>query len=333
MRYSTLAAFFIVCAAPALAEDPPAGYFALINAEDGRKFNEADWRRAVAATDQRIYWRLDTDFYTIDRTLEIAVSAPNDPVFAFLMAANLPTDDEQKYLKVVNTIVADIQDDDLLAGSNILFQSPGCTLLRKPLTGEEFTHTHTLFTMEQSDRRTTCYQEVIGFVLDSPDLFVPPDPPRTTVDQQAQAIQDITPPLVVQNAAFIDTAASDAEGKTIGRRDAVFAPNEPIVLHVNFANAGRYYPGTARATYEIMLDLDIRDVQDQSLQAFPDAIRFTGPAVHRVPIPDDYFDNFITVTFALGDPGTYKLAYRFTDLTRPQSQTAPVEVVMKIKIE
>jgi hypothetical protein len=104
-----------------------------------------------------------------------------------------------------------------------------------------------------------------------------------------------------------------------------------IMLNVVLENVGRDMVGTPLATYEIKLDVELRDAEGTVLADERDVMRFSGSAIHSVPIRVDYFETGVVAGFPLSAPGVYQITYRLTDLNRLES-TAVVEVVKQVTI-
>ena len=91
--------------------------------------------------------------------------------------------------------------------------------------------------------------------------------------------------------------------------------------------------GTPFATYEIGLNIEIRDREGKPVKKIENAHTYQGKATPRFPTDAEYFSNHATAGIRIRDPGNFKVAFIFTDRSRPSKNTAPVETLFDVRIE
>ncbi|SHF00997.1 hypothetical protein SAMN05444273_103425 [Litoreibacter ascidiaceicola] len=318
-------------AVPAAAQDVEA-WFVIINQNDGRIVDEAAWNAAVAQEGLEASTRtvIDTDFYAIDRTIETAKTEGG--TVAFFLATNVPTTDPAKFDQVVKSFLSSSAQQPLLEGLEVLLDQPECRLIRKPLTGREFIYTDTIVTMDSPQLRQDCYAMSMRYMMNNLEQFGPRTPFDQQIDENAAARQDALPPMAIKSQALVDEAARQPGGPPVRRASNVYKTGERISLHANLLNVGRYDPGTSKARYEINMDLVVTRLDEPGEQRVPSAFVYKGQSTHRIPVPDDYFDNFITAGFALPDAGKYRIELVLTDLSRPGVDGAAVTVPYEVEV-
>ncbi|WP_342076548.1 hypothetical protein [Yoonia sp. SS1-5] len=157
----------------------------------------------------------------------------------------------------------------------------------------------------------------------------PSDPTPEGVIYQADM-----PPMTLLTGMFLDLDASARAGIPVAREADSFAPGERIAIYTKFRNVGRLNPGAVAGIMKLVADIQIFD-EDGTLVVDQPAV---GPAEAAVtypyegPIPDAYFDSFKLTLFTLSDPGEYRIVLTFTDQSRPETETQPVEVTFTTRI-
>ncbi|MGL5012133.1 MAG: hypothetical protein ACRC6I_19885 [Paracoccaceae bacterium] len=331
MKHALLAFLAGVAATPAAADPQPiVGYFALVNRGGEKDFDEAMWERVLLTIDQRVFWQAGPDQSVADRTLEMAATATNSPAFATLTVDHIP-------LPVRDGVPIYNEPQEPLETAIARFEAatgqPACTLLQATTASETARPgDYSLITWDRDDIRFACYRSVALIVLADPEKHSAPMPDEIVTDTGAAAKQSAMPPLAVSVAFFLDKKASFVAGASTPRADAVFAPGEQITLMAQLENVGRTAPGTPSAAYDINLAITVADAAGKVIYSNPEAWRFDGVAAHQVPIPEDYFQNGVESHMQFPAPGTYQITYEFRDLTRPESETAPVEIVKDVTI-
>lgn len=309
-------------------------WFVVINAGNGRDVNATEWQAATqqAELDGIVQTVIDTDFYAIDRTIEQAKSEGGGTV-VFMMTANLPTTDPADHSRIVENFIKPNPEEPLLEGLSVMMQSPGCALIRKPLTGAEFIHTDTIVTMNDPQARQDCFAASMTFVMNNLDQFGPRTPFDQQIDEGAIARQSSLEPMAIKSKALTDEAARQPDGPPVRRATNIYKPDEKISFHANILNVGRFEPGSVNARYEIRLDIKVSLVgSEEGGTTIPNAHVYKGQSTHRVPVPDDYFDNFITAGFSLKEPGEYLVELVLTDLSRPDQEGTSVAVPYAVVI-
>lgn len=334
-------AFFFTLTAPSSAQeadvnDPvrqpePAAYISMTNLGGAFDFNEDNWRAAVARAGARIYWKIDYDSVMATRVMEVAASAENDPPFAALFVANLPIDQIEAFDQLLDGLLGEDASDDF-AGAEFIMREPLCRLMRLAEPEAGGVQEYYVATIDRSDERLACYSKTIAYVLANPDAFQPPPLERIVVDAAAVLSQAILPQVSVKESDFIEPDTWQNDRRVAARNgDAVFASGEMIMLHAILENVGRDLVGTPLASYEIRLDVEIRDAQDNVFAAQQDVMRFSGSPIHSVPVRQDYFETGIVAGFPLEQPGKFQIIYRLTDLNRPE-ENAVVEIIKQVTI-
>lgn len=324
-----LALCALTFAIPAQASDFKA-WFVIVNAGKGRDVNPAEWNAATqqAGLDGTVHTVIDTDFFAINRTIETA-KAQGGGTVVFMMTANLPTIDPTDHAKIVQDFIKPKPDQPLLAGLSVIMEQPGCALVRKPLTGQEFIHTDTIVTMNDPQARQDCFAASMTFAMNNLEQFGPRTPLDQQIDDGAIARQGALPPMAVKSQALID----EASGPLVRRASNIYKPGEKISFHANILNVGRFEPGSPNARYEINLDIKVSEVGGEGATTIQNAHVYRGKSTHAVPVPDNYFDNFITAGFSLNGPGTYLVELLLTDLSRPDQAGTSVSVPYEVIIQ
>ncbi len=308
----------------------PSAYFALKNQGGAFDFNEADWRAAVAKAPVRVYWKIDSDNEMMSRVREVATSVEGDVPFVWLFAVNLRSDQAPQFDALLDGLLANDQTGEF-AGAEVVLRGPLCRVIRSPETPEG--PIHYIASVDGAADRSACYGAFIAQVLANPEDYQPVTPNEVKIDTNAVAIQDLMPAMATSSATFIVPEKWKTERRAEKRPEGTtFALGEMIMLHVLLDHVGRDLPGTPLATYEIRLDIEIRDTQGNVLSAQDDAMRFTGQPVHSVPIRDDYFGTGVVTGFPLQEPGDYDLMYRLTDLNRP-AEMGTLEITMRVTVK
>jgi len=328
--FKLLKRFVFLCvlgAAPASAQDILAR-FVIVNAEPGRQVVPQEWSDAVIAAglDDTTTTLIDTNFNAINTVVD--VSRAQGGTVAFFMTANLPTTDDADFDRILARFLAPKPDQPALAGLYAMMQEPGCALVRKPLSGQEFIHTNTILTKNDPVARVACFQAVMTFTMSNLEQFGAQLPFDQQVDPNAAAMQAALPPMAIKSQALVSLGAQGA----VARDSNVYAPNEKIEFQANILNVGRFEPGTSRARYEIKLDLAVTRTDGEAAETLENVHVYRGPSPHQIPIPEDYFGNFISAGFTLKDPGTYLVELVLTDLSRAGAEgtvlRVPYEVVV-----
>lgn len=309
----------------------PAAYFSMTNLGGAFDFDETDWRAAVARAGTRIYWKIDRDETMAARVNEVAASVTGDPPFAALYAVNLRPDQAATFDQLLDQLTSKDAGGDF-AGAEFIMKEPLCRLLRLPENNTNGIREHYLATLQRSEERRSCYSLMIAYVLANPQDFQPPPLERIVLDSAAVMTQTLLPPVAMKEEQFINVDTWQNDRRAVPRDGgAVFAAGELMLLNVVLENVGRDMVGTPLATYEIKLDLEIRDAEGNVIANQNDAMRFSGSAIHSVPIRPDYFETGVVAGFPLDLLGDYQIRYRLTDMNRPEDG-AVVEIVKQVTI-
>jgi hypothetical protein len=331
---------FISCVA-ALAASPlnaqetqrqemPSAYFALKNQGGAFDFDEVDWRAAVAQASQRVYWKIDSDSEMMSRVHEVASSVDGDVGFAWLFAVNLRPDQAAEFDSMLDGLLEN-DETGQFEGATFVLNGPLCRVIRSADTFEG--PIHYVASVDGAPERSACYSAFIAQVLANPQDYEPVAPTQIIVDSNAVVIQGVMPAMEVASSSFIVPEVWKTERQARTRDGgATFDPGEMIMLHAVLNNVGRDLPGTPLASYELRLDIEIRDAEGVVIGTQDDAMRFTGQPVHSVPIRDDYFGTGVVTGFPLQQPGEYELVYRLTDLNRP-AEVGTLEITKKVIVE
>lgn len=330
-----LAFLLALIALPASAQETqrqpmPVAYFALNNQGGAFDFDEADWRKAVAGASERVYWKIDTDPEMMSRVHEVAASVEGDVPFAWLFAVNLRPDQAPQFDALLDGLLENDQSGQF-AGAEFTVRGPLCRVIRSADTKDG--PIHYIASVDGAPERSQCYSAFIAEVLDNPQNYQPATPERVVIDAQAMAYQDVMPAMTLSSTQFIVPDVWRGERRVEVREGgATFATGELIMIHAVLNHVGRRLPGTPLATYEVRLDIEVRDGEGTKLFSQDDAMRFTGQPIHRVPVRDDYFGTNIVTGFPLQDAGDYELVFRLTDLNRP-TEVGTVEIIKRVTVE
>ncbi|MGB5560349.1 MAG: hypothetical protein WBN04_20335 [Paracoccaceae bacterium] len=311
-------------------QEMPSAYFALKNQGGAFDFDETDWRAAVAQASERVYWKIDSDSEMMSRVHEVASSVDGEVGFAWLFAVNLRPDQAAEFDSMLDSLLEN-DETGKFEGATFVLDGPLCRVIRSADTFEG--PVHYVASVDGAPERSACYSAFIEQVLANPQDYEPVAPAQVVIDANAVAIQSLMPAMEVASSSFIVPEVWTIERQARTRDDgATFAPGEMIMLHAVLDNVGRDLPGTPLASYEIRLDIEIRDAEGNVLGAQDDAMRFTGQPVHSVPIRDDYFGTGVVTGFPLQQPGEYELIYHLTDLNRP-ADVGTLEIIKTVIVE
>ncbi|WP_299771151.1 hypothetical protein [uncultured Tateyamaria sp.] len=308
----------------------PSAYFALRNQGGAFDFSEADWRIAVSEASERIYWKIGKDPTTMERVAEVAASVEGDPPFAWLFTVNLRPDQAGQFDTLLDTLVA--SEKPPFDGAETILRAPLCQLIRSAKDADVAVPVYYVATVEGAPERSACYTKVVEHVLDAPAEFQAPPLKQISIDGAALATQATMPGMIVVSNTLIVPDAWTGERQVVPRDSTTFAQGEMIMLHAMLDYVGRDLPGTPLASYEVRLDIELRDAEGNVIGAQNDAMRFTGQPIHSVPIRDDYWRTGVVTGFPLQEPGQYEIRYRLTDLNRPET-AGQTEIIKTVLIE
>ncbi|WP_299505067.1 hypothetical protein [uncultured Roseobacter sp.] len=308
----------------------PSAYFVLRNQGGAFDFSEVDWRIAVSAASERIYWKIGTDPTAMERVVEVAASVEGDPPFALLFTVNLRADQAGQFDNPLDTLVA--FEKPPFDDAETILRAPLCQLIRNAKDADVAVPVYYVATVEGAPERSDCYTKVVEHILDAPAEFQAPPLKQIAVDSVAVATQALMPEIVVVSDDLIVPDAWTGERQVVPRNSATFAPGEMIMLHAMLDYVGRDLPGTPLASYEVRLDIELRDAEGNVIGAQNDAMRFTGQPIHSVPIRGDYWRTGVVTGFPLQEPGQYEIIYRLTDLNRPET-VGQTEITKTVVIE
>ena len=137
------------------------------------------------------------------------------------------------------------------------------------------------------------------------------------------------PPMKLARHMLADKAASK-QGNFVERPTNVFKPGEEIFIYAYFGNVGRIN-AMPMSSYEIGLDIEVRDRAGQVLKTFPNAHVLRANAPPSFPVSAKHFTNFVTAGIALHDPGDYIVAYIFSDHSRSKKPAVTAAFDVKVK--
>ncbi|MBV2361076.1 hypothetical protein KUH32_15025 [Thalassococcus sp. CAU 1522] len=307
----------------------PSAYFALKNQGGAFDFDEADWRAAVAQASERVYWKIDRDPEMMKRVHEVAASVEGDAPFAWLFAVNLRPDQAAQFDILLDNLLEN-DTSGQFAGAEFVLNGPLCRVIRSADTTEG--PIHYIAVVDGTPERSACYGAFIAQVLENPQDYQPVAPKQIAIDADALAVQAAMPAMSLATADFIVPEIWQTERRAqIREGGTTFAPGEMIMLHAVLDHVGRDLAGTPLASYEIRLDIEVRDTNGTVLGRQDDAMRFTGQPVHSVPIRDDYFGTGVVTGFPLQNPGEYELLFRLIDQNRP-AEVGTLEIVKRVVV-
>lgn len=85
------------------------------------------------------------------------------------------------------------------------------------------------------------------------------------------------------------------------------------------------------ASYEIGLDIEVRDRAGQILKSLPNEHTYKADSPPPFPVSRGYFTNFATAGISLDTPGNYTIVYIFHDRARPETPPATAEFAVTVK--
>jgi hypothetical protein len=289
-----------------------------------------NWRIAVSAARERIYWKIGTVPTAMERVVEVAASVEGDPPFALLFTVNLRADQAGQFDTLLDTIVA--SEKPPFDDAKTIMRAPLCQLIRSAKDADIGLPVYYVATVEGAPERSACYTKVVEHVMNAPAEFQAPPLKQIAVDSVAVTTQALMPEIVVVSDDLIVPDAWTGERQVVARNSATFAPGEMIMLHAMLDYVGRDLAGTPLASYEVRLDIELRDAEGNLIGAQNDAMRFTGQPIHSVPIRGDYWRTGVVTGFPLQEPGRYEIIYRLTDLNRPET-VGQTEITKTVEIE
>lgn len=249
-----------------------------------------------------------------------------------LSTANTKAETSEEFNSQFSEIRSGIEgQQERFANWTLHYEWPMCALLSMPGVQEGYPRDYMLVVSGGSEGRKLCYSGVMHYFSSPPseDGIIPPP---IFIDAQAVAAQMIMPPLEV-TSAYLALKEQDDNGRYLERETATYAPNEEIFIRAFLANVGRHMVGTSLANFELRLDLELRDMAGELIQRTDELYVYKGTSFQHFPVSKKQFLNDITAGVSVPSEGEYQLAFIFTDLSRPEDETAPAEAVFNVLIE
>ncbi|KQW42716.1 MULTISPECIES: hypothetical protein [Ensifer] len=316
----------------AVAEDGKIPAYFVLDQTYGGGFDTAAWQAAIDAI--KGHGRLvHTYNFAGDKQVvsqaqqDVAKANAQKPIY---LVNEKVAKDSTELRQSLATFKEQLRNDTNSKGSQVVAEWPMCALVEQGSEGAvRAMQGGVILLIDHPQAAAHCYAMVQSYFLTP----AAPDGKRAapvSVDATTVAMQAKLPPMKLARHILADKAASK-RGDFVERPTNVFKPGEEIFVYAYFENVGRINVGTPMSSYEIGLDIEVRDPAGKVLRTFPDAHVFKAESPPPFPVSAKHFTNFATAGIALHDPGDYVVAYIFHDRSRPETPpvTAAFEVTVK----
>jgi hypothetical protein len=295
-----------------------------------RLFDSILWDDAAAQSDGALRATfLASEPDAIDRAIAAALEDGPVPNLVMLSTVNTPDRNSKDFRASVAEFETVLGYDEDPTQWPRKIDLPLCKLHEQRPNEGDTAPAAILLVLNDPNARLICYRLVMAYFAGVPG----PDGERVAplyVDGRAVTAQAIMPPISISSAYLALKDSRDADGLYAERPSNVYAPNEEIFLRAFLENVGRTQAGTMDGTYQIDLNLEVRDAAGEVLST-AELFSYTGKSTLIYPMDQTYFYNDITAGIGLNDPGTYVIAFLFTDASRPEM--APAEAAFTVVIE
>ncbi|SFU21318.1 hypothetical protein [Mesorhizobium sp. YR577] len=319
-----IASLFLVSARAEEANVP--AFFVLSERGEGT-FDMEAWQRATKALKNEEFvrtYRLGGDGSVLQKAQADAEKAHAAANVVMLMTTTTQDKNSTEFYESLRQVEQQFQTDPTLKGASVLARWPMCALVQ--LDGSrnaKMPPVTMVFVLDDPQANVFCYPMVQSYFTTPPG----PDGKRVapiSIDGATVALQAVLPPMKLTKKTLADKAAFK-QGNLVERPNNVYAPGEEIFIYAFFENVGRKDVGTPMSSYEIGLDIEVRDQSGKVLKSLPDEHTYKADSPPPFPVSLDYFSNFATAGISLDTPGSYTIAYIFHDRSRPETLPAAVE--------
>lgn len=317
----------------AQAEEAGVPAFFVLSDRGESTFDMEAWQRATEALKSeelvRTY-RLGADGAVLHKAQEDAAKANAADNVVMLMTTATQDRNSTEFHESLRQVEQQFLTDPTLKSASVLARWPMCALVQLGKTGNAKMPPVTMvFVLDHPQANTFCYPMVQAYFTTSPG----PDGKRIapiSIDGATIALQAALPPMKLARKTLADKAAFK-QGNLVERPTNVYAPGEEIFIYAFLENVGRKDVGTPMSSYEIGLDIEVRDRAGKVLKTLPNEHTFKAASPPPFPVSVRYFSNFATAGIALHDSGEYTIAYIFHDRARPE--TPPVTAAFDVTIK
>ena len=327
---SIIAGLFLFSAHAENAEGPA---FFVLDERGGHEFDMQAWQLAARAWKGEQFvrtYRLGRDDSVLQKAKDDAAKAKASDNVVLLTTTTTPDKNSREFRVSFGQLKQQFQTNPKFKDFSVLAEWPMCALVQQgPGNDGSGLRGTMLFVLDHPQANAACYPMVQVYFTKPPG----PDGKRVApvrVDSASVALQAILPPMKLVRKMLADKAAFK-QGKLVERPTNVFAPGEEIFIHAHFRNVGRNDVGTPMASYEIGLDIEVRDGTGKVLKTFPNEHIYKGDSPPPFPESLDYFTNFVTAGITIGEPGDYTIAYIFHDRSRQETPPVAAEVAVTVK--
>ncbi|WP_038379200.1 hypothetical protein [Bradyrhizobium elkanii] len=327
---SLIASLFLISAHAASAEAPA---FFVLDERGGHEFDMRAWQNAAKAWKGEKFvrtYRLGRDDSALRKAKDDATEAKASDNVVLLMTTTMPDKNSREFRASLDQLKQQFQTNPKFNGFSVLAEWPMCALVQQgPGSNDSGLRGMMLFVLDHPQANAACYPMVQVYFTTPPG----PDGKRIApvrVDSASVALQATLPPMTLAGKMLADKTAFK-QGKLVERPTNVFAPGEEIFIQANFRNVGRNDVGTPMASYEIGLDIEVRDRTGKVLTALPHEHTYKGASPPPFPESLDYFTNFVTAGITISEPGDYTVVYVFRDRSRRETPPVPVEFAVIVK--
>lgn len=314
------------------AEDRKADAFFILDERSGWTFDMNAWEKAASAIDVAGHvhtYRSDGDASVTARARDEAARVNATGNIVNLQTMRTEDRDARQFRQSLRALKQSFDASPVLKGSTVVMEQPMCALVQHSRPKDPgLPQQTTLIILDHPQAAVFCYPLVLSYYTTPPG----PDGKRVapvSFDAATLALQAKMPRMSFARKALVDKAEF-GRGNFVERNSTIYAAGEEIFIYAGFENVGRKEVGSPYATYEIGLDIEVRDTAGKVLKALPDANVFKGQSPPPFPVNMDYFTNYATAGIALHDAGDYTLAYIFEDRSRPEMP--PVEATFDVTI-
>ncbi|NGN45057.1 hypothetical protein G6N74_28785 [Mesorhizobium sp. CGMCC 1.15528] len=325
-----IASLFLVSARAEEANVP--AFFVLSDRGEGT-FDMEAWQRATKALKNEDFvrtYRLGADGTVLQKAQEDAAKVNAADNIVMLMTTTTQDKNSTEFHESLRQVEQQFQTDPTLKGASVLARWPMCALVQLGKTrNAKMPPIAMIFVLDHPQANAFCYPMVQSYFTTP----LGPDGKRVapiSIDGATVALQAVLPPMKLTKKTLADKAAFK-QGNLVERPNNVYAPGEEIFIYAFFENVGRKDVGTPMSSYEIGLDIEVRDQSGKVLKSLPDEHTYKADSPPPFPVSLDYFSNFATAGISLDTPGSYTIVYIFHDRSRPETLPAAAEFDVTVK--
>jgi hypothetical protein len=317
----------------ARAEEASVPAFFVLSERGEGTFDMEAWQRATKALKNEEFvrtYRLGEDGTVLQKAQDDAAKVNAADNVVMLMTTTTQDKNSSEFHESLRQVEQQFQTNPTLKGSSVVARWPMCALVQLDSSrNAKMPPVTMVFVLDHPQANAFCYPMVQAY-------FTTPrgaDGKRIapiSIDGATVALQAVLPSMRLTKKTLADKAAFK-QGNLVERPTNVYAPGEEIFIYAFLENVGRKDVGTPMASYEIGLDIEVRDRDGKVLKSLPDEHTFKADSPPPFPLSLGYFSNFATAGISLDSPGNYTIAYIFHDRARPETPPATAEFDVTVK--